>query len=182
VTVDAELVAKIRELSDRAEIHDCMQRYARGIDRQDRALLRSAYHDGAVDDHVGFIGEVDDFIDWVLAYHATQTRYQHYLLNHSADIDGDEAHSETYYLFVGTDREPANHITISGGRYVDRLERRDGRWAIVDRVCIVEFNAESESHITEEVLAMMVGMPLSRQDTTDPSYARPLSAKRPAAL
>jgi SnoaL-like domain len=182
VTVDADLVARVKELSDRAEIRDCMQRYARGIDRQDRALLRSAYHDGAVDDHVGFIGEVDDFIDWALAYHATQTRYQHYLLNHSADIDGDEAHAETYYLFVGTDREPANHIIISGGRYVDRLERRDGRWAIVDRVCIVEFNAESESHITEEVIAMMVGMPVSRQDPTDPSYARPLSAKRPAAL
>ena len=182
MTVDAGLVARIQDLSDRAEIHDCMQRYARGIDRQDRALLRSAYHDGAVDDHVGFIGEVDDFIDWALAYHATQTRYQHYLLNHTAEIDGDEAHSETYYLFVGTDREPANHITISGGRYVDRLERRDARWAIVDRVCIVEFNAESESHITEEVIAMMVGMPLSRQDPTDPSYARPLSAKRPAAL
>ena len=182
MTVDAELVARINELSDRAEIHDCMQRYARGVDRQDRALLRSAYHDGAVDDHVGFIGEVDDFIDWALAYHATQTRYQHYLLNHSADIDGDEAHAETYYLFVGTDREPPNHITISGGRYVDRLERRDGRWAIVDRVCIVEFNAESQSHITEDVIAMMVGMPTSRQDRTDPSYARPLSAKRPAAL
>lgn len=99
--VDAELLARIKELSDRAEIHDCMQRYARGIDRKDRALLRSAYHDGAVDDHVGFI---------------------------------------------------------------------------------VEFNAESQSHITEEVIAIMVGMPTPRQDPTDPSYARPLSAKRPAAL
>jgi hypothetical protein len=178
MTADAELLRRVRELSDRAEIHDCMQRYARGIDRQDRALLRSAYHDGAVDDHVGFVGEVDDFIDWALAYHATQTRYQHYLLNHTADIDGDEAHAETYYLFFGTDREPANHITISGGRYVDRLERRDGRWAIVDRVTIVEFNAESESQITEEVLTMMAGMPLARHDTTDPSYARPLVAKR----
>ena len=178
MTLDAELVNKIQQLGDRAEIHDCMQRYARGIDRQDRALLRSAYHDGAVDDHVGFIGEVDDFIDWALAYHATQTRYQHYILNHTSEIDGEEAHAETYYLFFGTDREPANHITISGGRYVDRLERRDGRWAIVDRVTIVEFNAESQSHITEEVIAMMAGMPIARHDTTDPSYARPLSAKR----
>jgi hypothetical protein len=178
MTADAELRRRVQELSDRAEIHDCMQRYARGIDRQDRALLRSAYHDGAVDDHVGFIGEVDDFIDWALAYHGTQTRYQHYILNHTADIEGDEAHAETYYLFFGTDREPANHITISGGRYVDRLERRDGRWAIADRVTVVEFNAESQSQITEEVLAMMVGMPLARHDTTDPSYARPLSAKR----
>ena len=138
-TNDDELRDQVRLLTDRSEIWDCMLRYARGIDRQDRALLRSAYHDGAVDDHVGFVGVVDDFIDWALAYHSTQTRYQHYLLNHTVDIDGDEAHAETYYLFVGTDREPANHMTISGGRYIDRLERRDGRWAIADRVCLVEF-------------------------------------------
>jgi hypothetical protein len=121
---DSELAAKVRELADRAEIHECMMRYARGMDRRDREVLRSAYHDGAVDDHVGFVGEVDDFIDWAFAYHGTQTRYQHYLLNHTADITGDTAHAETYYLFVGTDREPANHITNSGGRYVDRRTAR----------------------------------------------------------
>jgi SnoaL-like domain len=103
---DAELAAKVRELTDRAEIHECMMRYARGMDRRDREILRSAYHDGAVDDHVGFVGEVDDFIDWAFAYHGTQTRYQHYLVNHTAEITGDTAHAETYYLFVGTDREP----------------------------------------------------------------------------
>ncbi|MGD1110313.1 MAG: nuclear transport factor 2 family protein, partial [Mycobacterium sp.] len=116
--MDTELREQVNRLTDRAEIYDCMQRYARGIDRRDRALLRSAYHDGAVDDHVGFVGAVDDFIDWALAYHSTQTRHQHYLLNHTVDIDGGVAHAETYYLFVGTDREPANHMTISGGRYV----------------------------------------------------------------
>ena len=177
---DSGLQDQVRLLTDRAEIHDCMLRYARGIDRKDRALLRSAYHDGAVDDHVGFVGVVDDFIDWALAYHATQTRYQHYLLNHTADIDGDEAHAETYYLFVGTDRQPADHMTISGGRYVDRLERRGGRWAIADRVCVVEFNTESQSQITEDVIAMMVGMRTARHDSTDPSYDRPLAAARSA--
>ena len=48
-------------------------------------------------------------------------------------------------------------MTLSGGRYVDRLERRDGRWAIVDRVCVVEWNAESTSFITDGVIAMMAG-------------------------
>ncbi len=100
------------------------------MDRLDRELLRSAYHDDAVDDHVGFVGPVDDFIDWAFAYHATQTRHQHYLMNHTVDIAGDEAHSETYYMFVGTDRDPDKPLIISGGRYVDRLARRDGRWAI----------------------------------------------------
>jgi len=176
--VEDELRQQVRWLADRAAIYDCMQRYARGIDRQDRGLLRSAYHDGAVDDHVGFVGEVDDFIDWALAYHGSQTRYQHYLLNHTADIDGDEAHAETYYLFVGTDREPANHMTVSGGRYVDRLQRRDGRWAIVDRVCLVEFIDESQSLLTDAAIAMVPGARTPRHDASDASYDRPLAASR----
>jgi SnoaL-like domain len=179
--VGDELRDQVQRLTDRAEIYDCMQRYARGIDRQDRALLRSAYHDGAIDDHVGFVGEVDEFIDWAFGYHSNQIRYQHYLLNHTADIDGDEAHAETYYLFVGTDREPANHITTSGGRYIDRLQRRDGRWAIVDRVCLVEFMNESQSLLTEEALAMVAGTRMPSHDTMDPSYDRPLAASRAAA-
>ena len=73
MTTNADLAAEVRKLSDRAEIRDCIERYARGMDRRDRDLLRSAYHDGAIDDHVGFVGPVDDFIDWAFAYHATQT-------------------------------------------------------------------------------------------------------------
>ena len=71
------------------------------------------------------------------------------------EIDCDEAHAETYHLFAGTEREPANHMTISGGRYVDRPERRDGRWAIVDRVCVVEFLSESQSLLTGQAIALV---------------------------
>jgi hypothetical protein len=69
-------------------------------------------------------------------------------------------------------------MTISGGRYVDRLERRDGRWAIVDRVCLVEFMNESQSLLTEEALAMVAGTRMPRHDRKDPSYDRPLAASR----
>ena len=155
-----------------------MQRYARGIDRRDRALLRSAYHDGAVDDHVGFVGVVDDFIDWALAYHSTQTRHQHYLLNHTVDIDGRRSPRRDLLLVCRHDCAPANHMTISNGRYVDRLERRDGRWAIADRVCVVEFITESESQFTEDIIGMMAGLRTPQRDATDPSYDRPLVASR----
>lgn len=177
-----DLRDRVARLEDRAAIFDCMMRYARGMDRRDRALLRSAYHDDAVDDHVGFVGPVEEFIDWAFAYHSTQTRYQHYLLNHTVELDGDQAHTETYYLFVGTDREPANHMTLSGGRYVDRLERRDGHWAIVDRVCVVEWNDEATNLVTDEVLALLTDVKRAAHDHSDPSYLRPLVAKRPGAV
>lgn len=170
--------ARLQELCDRADILDCMHRYARGMDRRDRELVRSAYHDGAIDEHIGFVGPVDEFIDWAFAYHRTQTRYQHYLLNHTVDIEGDRAHAETYYLFVGTDREPQDHLTVNGGRYVDRLERRHNRWAIAARVCIVEWHTESASLITDETMGFLAGILTVAHDHTDTSYDRPLTVSR----
>src|SRR5262249_48937285 len=60
---DRTRTAKLDALLDRAEILDCIHRYTRGIDRHDRQLVRSAYHDGAIDEHGGFVGPVDDFLD-----------------------------------------------------------------------------------------------------------------------
>lgn len=170
--------SKLQDLCDRADILDCMHRYARGMDRLDRRLLRSAYHDGAVDDHVGFVGGVDDFIDWAFAYHATQTRHQHYLMNHTADIDGDRAHTETYYLFIGTYRDPTRPLIVSGGRYVDRVERRDGKWAIVARVCLVEWQSEAASSLGPEALVFLDTIQTVARDSSDTSYKRPLSVTR----
>ncbi|GAB4975754.1 nuclear transport factor 2 family protein [Mycobacterium avium subsp. hominissuis] len=171
---------KLQELADRADILDCMHRYARGMDRFDRELLRSAYHDDAIDDHVGFVGNVDDFIDWAFAYHTSQTRHQHYLTNHTVDLDGDDAHAETYYIFVGTDRESGSPLTITGGRYVDHLERRTGRWGIVARVCLVEWASESPSLLTSEALGLLAPIQTVARDHTDASYDRPLTVTRSA--
>lgn len=175
---ESELRAKIQELSDRADILDCMHRYARGMDRLERALLRSAYHDDAIDDHAGFVGPVEEFIDWAFGYHASQTRHQHYLMNHRAELHGDAAHAETYYLFVGTDRDPEKPLTITGGRYIDRLERRSGRWGIVARVCLVEWSTESTSLLKGPALDFLAAIQTVARDRSDHSYRRPLVIER----
>jgi hypothetical protein len=161
----------IDELSDRAEILDCMHRYARGMDRLDRALARSAYHDDAVDDHIGYSGGVDGFFDWAFEYHAGQVRHQHYIGNHSVELSGDVAHAETYYTFIGTERAADAPLTVFGGRYVDRLERRDGRWAITVRRCLVEWATTPASLLPVEGTGL--GGTVAR-DRTDASYDRPL--------
>ena len=112
--MDERTERKLLERLDRAEILDCITRYARGMDRLDRALARSAYHEGAIDDHVGFVGEVDDFLDWAFAYHGNQLRHQHYITNHYAELHADEAHAETYFIFIGTESDPAAHLRPSG--------------------------------------------------------------------
>ena len=71
--MDQMLEKKLRELIDRQEIWSILLRYARGIDRLDRDLIRSCYHDDAVDDHHTFVAKPDEFIDWAFDY---SLRYQ----------------------------------------------------------------------------------------------------------
>jgi hypothetical protein len=49
-------MARLQELVDRADILDCVQRYARGIDRHDVELVASCYHPDAIDDHGLYVG------------------------------------------------------------------------------------------------------------------------------
>jgi hypothetical protein len=151
----------ISELTDRQAIYDCLVRYCRGMDRFDRELLRSAYHDDALDDHGEFVGSVDGFIDYYFAYHTKyQDRTIHNLGNHSCEIDGDTAHCETYWTFTAHNKQEP--LRSSGtGRYIDRLEKRGGKWRIAARICVID-GTDSHSFL-----------PTSR-DKSDPSYMRPL--------
>ena len=166
------------EQLDRVEILDCLTRYARGMDRLDRDLARSAYHDGAIDDHVGFVGGVEEFLDWAFAYHGGQVRHQHYLTNQSVELDGDQAHVETYYMFIGTEHDPAAPLTVFGGRYVDRFERRHGRWGIAVRICLVEWATDPASLLPEGATDMLAAAGTVARDRTDSSYERPLQPRR----
>jgi hypothetical protein len=174
---DTELSGRLRTLVDRSEILDCVHRYCRGMDRLDRDLARSAYHDDAVDDHVAFAGPVDEFLDWAFEYHGGQVRHQHYVTNHTVELDGDVAHGETYYLFVGSDCDEAAPLTVTGGRYLDRFERRDDRWAIAARLCLVEWRTELPSLLTGAALDVMAASGTIARDRTDSSYARPLAVR-----
>jgi hypothetical protein len=183
-------------LVDRAEIVDCLHRYTRGMDRLDRDLARSAYHEGATDDHAGLVADVDAFLDWAFEYHSHQVRHQHYLGNVTIDLGGarpngegdvaegaegaegaDVAHVESYYTFIGSYPDESRPIDVVGGRYLDRFERRDGRWAIAVRICTTEWRTRLTSGLSAraaEVLAFGVA-----EDTTDLSYLRPLEVTRP---
>ena len=95
----------VEELRDRQAIEDLLATYSRGIDRLDRDLLLSVYHPDALDDHGVFIGTPAEFVDWAIAMHtATHLSHQQCILNHTCELDGNVAHTETYYMFVGMNR------------------------------------------------------------------------------
>jgi SnoaL-like domain len=172
---DGNAAALLREMKDRQEIYDCLMRYCRGIDRLDRELLLSAYHPDAADDHGTFVGKVEGFADYAFDLHTRyQLRTQHHITNHICEIDGDVAHAESYYIFRSLNTQAPLHTTASG-RYLDRLERRNGRWAIADRICLVDIRNDHWAPTGTEGDADY--MPNYR-NRTDTSYQRPIRVDR----
>jgi hypothetical protein len=167
--------AELRRLLDKEAIREASLRYTRGIDRHDDDLMAQAYHPTATDDHGGYIGDPAGFIRHA---HNTHSRnwdvHHHYIMNQTIDLDGDNAHVETYFL--ATLRRKDGPIDMVGGRYVDRFERIDGRWAVADRACLVEWNGElAKTETTMDPDLFIRGS----WDRTDISYQRPLRLNRP---
>jgi hypothetical protein len=94
--------ARLAQLLDRQDILDCLIRFSRGMDRFDRDTFLSAFHPDATIAAGEFVGGPVALYDWACQLHDRgQSGTHHNLLNHSCDIGGDVAHTETYYLFVG---------------------------------------------------------------------------------
>lgn len=167
-----------RELIDRQQIWDCLQRYARGMDRLDEELALSAYHPGAIEDHGPMIAPCEQFVPDVIGFHRQgELATQHTLANHYCDLDGDVAHTETYVECLSV--LPGGKARVGYGRFVDRLEKRDGRWGIVSRVSLPTGTIEAP---TVDVHAGATYLPgtlvRSARDRSDPSYLRPLPITR----
>lgn len=180
--MDPQLEQKLRELVDRQEIWSLLLRYGRGLDRMDRDLIRNCYWDDAIDDHHGFVGTPDAFIDWAFQYNRDVSVVQHHgLNNHHCELDGDDAYSETYYTFIGANINPPHLLSI--GRYIDHFQRRDGVWKMANRVTVIEKNYDlHESAYDAMTLAGDTScgplLPATR-DRNDLSYMRPVVPRRP---
>jgi hypothetical protein len=170
--IDEQLARDIRYLRDRADIEDCIQRYCRGADRLDKILLCSAYHPDATDDRgEAFTGSPAQFADWLFPFLRTLDGTSHTVCNSVSDIDGDTAHTESYVVFAVWKhaREGEEGFASMGtARYLDRLERRDGRWGIAHRECIVDMTVRAP------IGTPMAGALFGARDRTDRAYARPL--------
>lgn len=170
--MEEDLEAKVRELYDRQAIRAVVERYSRGVDRQDKDILLSCYHPDAIDDHGMFVGSAGEFFDWTMPSHLRMfCTHQHIVTNHVCELDGDVAHCETYYMFAGMTEE-ANQLAMSGGRYVDRMERREGEWKIAARKCLVEWGSENMQ--VEDMGDVYAAVGKVARDRSDCSYDRPL--------
>ncbi len=135
---------RLHELLDRRDIEDVVFRYCRGIDRIDRELVRSCYHPDASDDHGSFRGSVDEFLDWVFRLLARYSQTMHFVGNVLVELEGDVAAAETYGIaFHRSERNEPQLNLMTGFRYLDRFEKRDGAWKIADRRVVIDWTRAS---------------------------------------
>lgn len=171
----AQLHADVRYLKDRFEIQDCIARHARGHDRHDVELLASTYHVDGVDEHGHAVNPGPDYASWANQTHAaTSVSHLHNVTTHLCEIDGDVAHCESYVMvvLVSPDRTTTS---LMNGRYIDRLERRDGQWRIAVRRATVDAVATGDASMLDHPFFRQQGYIKGTRDETDVSYQRPTS-------
>ena len=156
----------VQDLIDRQAITDLLYRYCRAVDRLDVPLGRSIWHDDARADYGDFYrGAGADVIDRICAAHRALTAHSHQVTNVLIDLDGDRAGSESYCIAAA--RSVADGVEqemVMWTRYVDRWERRGGRWGLVHRSAIRDFDEV-------RTVTPMSRDERSRRDRGDPSYA-----------
>ncbi|MGM0928869.1 MAG: nuclear transport factor 2 family protein [Actinomycetota bacterium] len=120
-------------LLDEHRIIQTLTRFGRGIHYHDTKLMRSALHPDAVARHGTFIGDPIQLTEFLNELHIGHTRgHQHFISNFTIAVDSDVALREAYANLI-LRRKDAARVDISGGRYIDRVERGDGAWKIGDR-------------------------------------------------
>lgn len=170
----SNLESSISELINRQKIWDCLLRYTRGVDRLDRELMLSCFHDDALIDQGTFKGTRENLADWVLTYHQNnQSLTQHLMTNHFCEIDGQIAHAETHVAYYGTNLSGKDSFAV--GRYIDRLECRANGWAVAARVCTTEGTTDFDKNgLMDHFKAPAGSLAAPTRDHSDPSYLRPL--------
>lgn len=156
------------------DIRRQLSAYSRGVDRFDPDLWKSAWHSDATFAYEGEIeGRAHDMAPVMTFGHYKWVAHSHMSMRPAIRVRGDLAVSETLnfavlhgYLDTAA-RSVQDHFR---GRYLDRWEKRNGRWAIVRR-----FNPRGgkwQQTVDSEVGSLM------RRDRSDPSYSLFASLER----
>lgn len=165
-----ERVATVEALCARETIADVLLRYFRGLDRAEPALVRAAFFDDATLDYGPFFrGDVDGLL--ALSAASGHERTMHVAANVLVDLRTEDlAHAETYvvaYHSAGPAHAWSGAFVTIHMRYLDRFERRAGRWAIARRRVVYEWVRKERTAAFEE----LPGEAMGRRDPADPLWS-----------
>ena len=135
---------RLESVLAKEDIRDVLMRYGRGVDRADAALLKSCYHDDAIEEHGStYAGPAHAYIDGAVPRIRKMGTMAHYICNIHIAIEGEKAYVESYVLtFARITRDAKEADTLTGGRICDRFERRGGSWRIAHRKMAFDWNRD----------------------------------------
>lgn len=156
-------------LAARAEIADVLMRYCHATDRRRWWLMDTVFHDDATA-KVSVLpgGHWREFVKQGASLLEPVGTTHHQIGNMQIAIEGDTAHVETYvtaFHRVPADAPPGGpfagsgeaYDAVFGARYIDRFERRDGKWRIADHSSIPDFRHYRP--VNEGAMASLEGPP-----------------------
>jgi hypothetical protein len=168
----AQLQKDVAEMKDRQAILDCIMRHSRGHDRHDSPVMASTYHADGIDEHGPNVIRGPVYGEWANPTHESFTHaHMHNITTHNCEIDGDVAHAESYVI-VCLGMKDDQSTTFACGRYLDRLEKRNGEWRIALRRCVNEMTLTGDGSWINSPGAK--GYLKGQWDKSDRSYQRPL--------
>jgi hypothetical protein len=159
----------IQTLLDREAVRDVVLTVCRAMDRADHGLFLSCYHSDAWDDHGYYKGPVSEFRPGSIFRAPHVKSLMHNITTHLVEIESTVAWSEAYYIAIQRAEQDGKLFdTTFGGRYHDRLERRNGVWKIADRMTIFDWTRIDEVGATLDIPGAVVGSASSQ----DPIFTR----------
>jgi hypothetical protein len=156
----------------RETIRGLLFQYCRGIDRREWPTVLACFHEDAVDDHGGgVLRGPAEFVEWLGKRHLRTTSSFHVVMNTSF-LRMRESEVRTESLCWARQRyacsEGERQLDI-GCRYLDRFERRAGKWAIAHRKVVYEWVDDRES--SNPCVPEGIADDMSRRDRSDALYA-----------
>jgi hypothetical protein len=138
----------------RFAIMDCAHLYCHAVDRRRWGLMAQVFHEDATYKFFSIEGGWRDFVDAARTLIDPMIQTHHQVSNIMVRFDGeDRAVSETYlraYHVVPADYPLDTFLSVPGGgslwvggRYIDRLERRQSDWRIAHRHGLVDWVREA---------------------------------------
>jgi hypothetical protein len=177
-----ELSVRLALLEARQEIQEVVGRLCRAQDRHDIDAMEACYHPDGYDDHLLFKGSPREFAEWLVE--SLSARFEetlHFVGPSVVEVDGDIAQVNTECM--------AHHLSSAGEslgvepggpmlradyvmslRYLDRFERRNGRWLIAHRRCVWDWAYYSEFEGSIKGWSDTPEIVWSRKDKSDPAY------------
>lgn len=136
-----DLAAGLQSLLDKQAIAENVLQYCRGVDRMDLELVTACYHPDAVETHGGFTGDPEAYAGWLRRILSRYAGTSHLVANQLIELEGDRAWSETYGVARHWGEPPDDYRVnfTSGFRFLDRFERRDGRWKVAERTAVLDW-------------------------------------------